>query len=124
MAKTFTLLLLGLLITTLSGCAGSASPSASPGPVDVNGTWMGGTGTGTRNVTLQLQQSGTNVTGSLAGAGALDGPVQGTVEGKTIQLAPRSGAAAPRPLIVRGDLMDGELDGAPLKLVRFGGPSR
>lgn len=121
MVKTLTLLLLGCI--ALSGCA--SSPSASPGPADVTGTWRGGTATGTRDVTMQLRQSGTNVTGTVAGAGAaLDGPIQGTVEGNTLRIAQRSGSAAPRPLIIRGDLMDGMLDGVPMKLVRFGGPGR
>jgi hypothetical protein len=117
MMKTSTLVLLGSLITTLSGCAASTSPSASR--PDVTGRWMGGTANDTRNVTLQLQQTGTNVTGTLAGAGVLDGPIRGTVEGNTIQLAPRSGVAATPRLIVRGDLMYGELDGVPLELVRL-----
>jgi len=119
MVKTLRLLLLGSLITTLSGCAGSTSPSASAGPADVSGTWMGGTVTGTRHGTLQLQQTGTNVTGTLAGAGVSDGPINGTVGGDTIQLSAQRGAFAPR-LVVRSDLMSGEFDGVPLKFVRFG----
>jgi len=123
MVKTFTLLVLGSLITALSGCAAASSPSASPGPADFSGTWIGGNATGTKDVRMQLQQSGTNVTGTLAGAGAaLDGPIQGTVEGNALRLVQRSGGALPRTLSIRGDLMDGMLDGIPLKLVRFGGP--
>ena len=122
--KTPTLLIIGSLITTLAGCFGASYSSAS-GPANVNGTWMGGTATGTKDVTLHLQQSGTNVTGTGVGAGAFDGPIQGTVNGNTLQLThQRSGVAAPRPLIVRGDLMHGELDGVPLDLVRLGGPPR
>jgi type IV secretory pathway TrbL component len=122
---TSTLFLIGSLITTLAGCSGASYSSASSGPANVNGTWMGGTATGTKDVTLHLQQSGTNVTGSGAGAVAFDGPIQGTVNGNTLQLThQRSGVAAPRPLIVRGDLMHGELDGVPLDLVRLGGPTR
>jgi len=125
MVKTSTLFVIGSLITTLAGCASASSPSASSGPANVNGTWMGGTATGTRDVTLRLQQSGANVTGTIAGAGALDGPIQGTVDGTTLQLThQRSGVAAPRPLTVRGDLMNGELDGVPLELVRFVTPPR
>jgi len=122
--KTPTLLIIGSLITTLAGCSG-ASYSASSGPANVNGTWMGGTATGTRNVTLHLQQSGTNVTGTGAGAVAFDGPIQGSVNGNMLQLTHQgSGVATPRPLLVRGDLMYGELDGVPLDLVRLGGPAR
>jgi hypothetical protein len=116
MLKTLRLLVLGSLITsTLAGCAVGISSS---GP-NVTGTWMGGTATGTREVTLRLQQTGTNVTGTLAGAGAADGPIAGIVGGNTIELSARQPALAPR-LVVRGDLMDGFLDGVPLKLVRFG----
>jgi hypothetical protein len=70
-------------------------------------------------MTLRLQQTGTNVTGTLAGAGAADGPITGVVGGNTIDLSAPQRALAPR-LVVRGDLMDGFLDGVPLKLVRFG----
>ena len=122
MKVTLTLLLLGSLITTLSGCAGSTSATASAGPADVSGRWMGGTATGTRHMTLQLQQTGTDVTGTLAGAGAPDGPIHGVVGGDTVQLVTKVSGFAPR-LIVRGDLMNGELDGVPLNLVRLGSPS-
>jgi len=119
MLKTLRLLVLGSLITsTLAGCAGAKSSSAEP--TNVTGTWIGGTATGTREMTLRLQQTGTNVTGTLVGAGAADGPITGVVAGNTIDLSAPKPALAPR-LVVRGDLMDGFLDGVPLKLVRFGG---
>ena len=122
MVKTFRLLLFGsLVITTLSGCASSASPSASAGPANFSGTWMGGTATGTKDMTLHLQQNGANVTGTLTGVGAPDGPVTGVVGGNTLQLSAQRAAFAPR-LVIRGDLISGDLDGVPLKLVRFGGP--
>ena len=118
MRKTLRLLVLGSVITsTLAGCVGAASSSA--GPANVTGTWIGGTATGTREVTLRLQQTGTNVTGTLAGAGAADGPITGVVAGNTLDLSTGQPTLAPR-LVVRGDLMDGFLDGVPLKLVRFG----
>jgi hypothetical protein len=119
MVKTLRLVLLGSLITTLAGCAGSARPSASAGPADVTGTWMGGTATGTTDMTLQLQQTGTKVTGTLAGVGIPDGPINGVVGGDTVQLSAERAAFAPR-LVVRGDLMNGDLDGVPLNLVRLG----
>src|SRR5262249_27710979 len=98
-------------------CVGAASSSA--GPTNVTGTWIGGTATGSREVTLRLQQTGTNVTGTLAGAGAADGPITGVVGGNTIDLSAGQPTLAPR-LVGRGVLMDGFLDGVPLKLVRFG----
>jgi len=124
MVNTLKLLLLGSLITvTLSGCASSASPSASPSgaPADFSGTWMGGNAIGTKDMTLHLQQTGTTVTGTLEGVGAPDGPIKGSVGGNTIQLSAVRARFEPR-LVIRGDLMDGTLDGVPLKLVRFGGP--
>ena len=124
MVNTLKLLLLGsLIIATLSGCGSASSPSASvgAGPADFSGTWMGGTATGTKDMTLHLQQTGTNVTGTLTGVGAPDGPINGTVGGNTIQLSAERARFEPR-LVIRGDLMDGILDGVPLKLVRFGGP--
>jgi len=124
MKKTPTLLIIGSLITTLAGCSGASYSSDSSGPADVNGTWMGGTATGTKDVTLHLQQSGTNVTGTGTGAAAFDGPIQGSVNGNTLQLTHQRSGVAARPLIVRGDLMYGELDGIPLDLVRLGGPTR
>jgi len=121
MVKRLTLLLLGSLILTLPGCAGSKSPSASAAPADVSGTWMGGTVTGTRAITMQLRQTGSNVTGTLAGAGAADGPITGVIGGDTMQLSAERTAFAPR-VVVRGDLMRGELDGVPMDLVRLGSP--
>src|SRR5688500_16808499 len=61
MMTKVTLILLGALIATVPGCAGSRStdsPSASVAPANVAGTWTGGTATGSRTVTLQLQQMG------------------------------------------------------------------
>jgi hypothetical protein len=117
MVKPWTLLLLGLLVTTVSGCV--SAPSASTASADANGTWIGSTPTGGHRVTLHLQQTGTNVTGTLAGAGALDGPIQGTAAGNAIQLAPRSGSTEAPRLVIRGDLMNGQLGGVPVTFVRM-----
>lgn len=123
MVKLFTRLLVGSLITTLSGCA--IGTSASARPADVNGNWTGGTVTATRRVTMQLRQSGTNVTGTIAGTGVVDGPVHGTLDGNTLRLSQQSGGAALSPLTVRGDVIEGgQLDGTPLKLVRTGAATR
>ena len=117
MGKMSRLLLLASLITGLSGCAASRSSSARL--PDVTGTWMGGTVAGIRNVTLHLQQTGTNVTGTVGGLGVPDGPISGVLGGDTIQLSAERAAFAPR-LVVRGDVMSGEVDGVPMNLIRLG----
>jgi hypothetical protein len=119
MVQRVTLPLLGLLIAMLAGCAGSKSPSASvTAPADVNGTWTGSTTTGARTMTMQLKQTGTSVTGTLTGAGTLDGPIEGTVDGNTIRLRERSGFGSTPLLNVRGDLITGNLGDTTLNLRR------
>ena len=119
MLKKVTLLLLGSLIATLTGCASSNSPSASiVVPANVDGTWTGSTTTGSRTITMFLKQNGTNVTGTLAGAGVLDGPIEGTVDGTTIRLKERSGFGATPWLNVQGDQITGDLGGSTLNLRR------
>lgn len=110
MLKTVTLLILGALIASVSGCA-SSNPSASAptAPVDVTGTWTGNTQTSARTVTMQLQQTGNNVTGTLEGAGVLDGAITGILKGDTLQLAPRPGMGTTPWLNVKGDQISGDL---------------
>ena len=108
--KTVTLLLLGALIAGLTGCASSSpSASATTAPADVNGMWTGNTQTSARTVSLQLQQTGTKVTGTLSGAGVADGPVAGVVQGNTIKLAQKEGFGTTPWLDVNGDQMRGDL---------------
>jgi hypothetical protein len=119
MLKNLTLSLLGLLIVTMAGCAGSKSPSASvAAPANVNGTWTGGTATGASTVTMVLKQTGTNVTGTLTGAGTLDGPIEGIVDGNTIRLSEKSGYGETPLLNVRGDQITGTVRGTTLTLRR------
>jgi hypothetical protein len=111
-------LFLGLLLmATLAGCA-SSSPSASVGPADVNGTWIGGPSLGAATYTLVLKQTGTKVTGTLSGAGTMDGPVQGTVDGNTIRLTEESGYSVTPFLNVKGDQISGVIRGQTLTLRR------
>ena len=121
-----TLILLVALMATASGCAKSKSPSASTSssasvatPANVTGTWTGSTTTGARVMTLQLKQTGKDVTGTLAGAGVLDGPIEGTVDGNTIRLRERSGFGSTPSLNVRGDQITGDLGGTTLNLRRM-----
>jgi hypothetical protein len=119
--KKATLPLLGLLIATLAGCASSSSksPSASAAtPADVNGTWTGGTATGAATITMILKQTGTNVVGTLTGAGTLDGPIEGTVDGNTIRLRERTGYGSTPLLNVRGNQITGTVGSTTLNLRR------
>lgn len=120
MFRTLTLLLVGSLVTTLAGCASSKDPSASVAmrPANLDGTWSGSTVTGGRGLTLNLRQSGTNVTGTLAGGGPLNGPIKGTMEGNTIKLTERSGLGKAPWLRASGDVMTGELGGVVVNLQR------
>jgi len=113
------LVLLVVAMLTVSGCA-SSSPSASvaTAPVDVNGTWMGSAPTGARNVSLLLQQNGMYVAGALAGAGVIDGPIHGIVEGNMIKITSTPDFGATPRLSVTGDTMTGDLAGARLNLRR------
>jgi len=117
--KLVTLPLLGLLIATLAGCASSTSPSASAKtPANVNGTWTGGTATGAATITMVLRQTGTSVKGDLTGAGTLDGPIEGTVDGNTIRLRETMGTGQTPLLNVRGDQITGIVRGTTLNLRR------
>jgi hypothetical protein len=120
MVKRAAITLLGLVLVTLTGCSSTQSPSASmvATPANVNGTWTGTTTTGAATIVMVLRQTGNNVTGDLSGAGTLDGPIEGTVDGNTIRLRERSGYGSTPLLSVRGDQMSGNLGGTVLNLRR------
>jgi hypothetical protein len=65
-----------------------------------------------------LKQAGTSVTGNLTGAGTLDGPIEGTVQGNTIRLKERSGFGQTPLLNVKGDQITGTVGGTTLTLRR------
>ena len=113
--------ILGVLIVLLTGCMSPAMRSevASLPTVDVNGTWTGNLATGATTITLVLKQTGTQVTGNLTGAGTLDGPVDGIVEGNTIRLREASGYAQTPSLTVKGDQITGFVRGTTLNLRRI-----
>jgi hypothetical protein len=88
-------------------------------PYTVDGTWMGSTTTGAKMVVV-LKQMGNNVTGTLSGAGTVDGPIEGTVQGKTIQLRERSGFRQTPLLNVSCEQISGPLhDGTAVTLRRI-----
>ena len=86
MLKRTSLPLLGLLLATLAGCASTDSKSTGGTPAYVEGTWMGGTSTGTSSYVVVLKQTGNKVTGTLSGGGPqVDGPIEGTVDSNSIR---------------------------------------
>ena len=113
-----------LLLVAFAGCASSTAPSAGapsagvPAPANVNGTWQGGITGAASTVTLVLKQSGTSVTGNIIGAGTLDGPIEGTVNGNTIRLKDSSGYGETPLLNVQGDRIIGNVQGRTLTLRR------
>ena len=91
--KAATILLIALLAVELTGCgAWEARRAALNAPsADVAGTWTGKT-TGDGNfypITLTLDQTGTDITGSIriTGRPDLSGRVQGTVQGEVLKLS-------------------------------------
>ena len=110
--------LLGLLLATFAGCASSRQSNGGT-PAYVDGTWMGGTTTGAKMVVV-LKQTGNTVTGTLSGAGNVDGPIEGTVQGKTIQLRERIGFRQTPQLNVSCEQISGPLyDGTTVNLRRI-----
>ena len=89
-------------------------------PYTVDGTWMGGTTGGPSNMVVVLKQTGNTVVGTLSGAGSVDGPIEGTVQGKTIQLRERSGFRETPQLNVSCEQISGPLwNGSTVSLRRI-----
>ena len=120
MLKRHAVPLLALLMVVLAGCATSETASSSGPPANVDGTWTGGVVGEARTVTLTLKQSGSAVTGTLSGAGTMDGPIEGTVIGDTIRLRERGAMGATPALLVKGDRITGLVGGGTLNLRRVG----
>jgi hypothetical protein len=116
MLKKAAVPILGLLIVVLAGCAGTQT---SGPPADVNGTWTGSMAGGAATYTLVLKQTGTQVTGTLTGAGTADGPIEGTVDGNTIRLREAGGMGQTPALMVKGDQITGWIRGTTLTLRRL-----
>ena len=116
MLKKAAVPIIGLLIVVLAGCATSGGSSMPP--ADVNGTWTGSLATGAATYTLTLKQNGTQVTGTLMGAGTADGPIEGIVDGNTIRLREQGGPGQTPALLVKGDQITGFVRGTTLNLRR------
>ena len=88
-------------------------------PYTVDGTWVGDTTKGAKMVVV-LKQMGSLVTGTLSGAGTVDGPIEGMVQGKTIQLRERSGFRQTPVLNLSCEQISGPLhDGTAVTLRRI-----
>ena len=89
-------------------------------PYTVDGTWMGGKTGGASTMVVVLKQTGNNVTGTLSGSGTVDGPIEGTVQGDTIQLSERGGFRGTPLLKVSCEQISGSLnDGTTVTLRRI-----
>lgn len=107
--KAATILLVALLAVELTGGgAWEARRAALNAPsADVAGTWTGKT-TGDGNfypITLTLDQTGTDITGSIriTGRPDLSGRVQGTVQGEVLKLSLTAGARSGGEMWVQQD---------------------
>jgi hypothetical protein len=79
-------------------------------PYTVDGTWAGGVSGSDLQMVMVLKQTGNNVTGTLSGAGPIsDGPLDGTVQGNTIQLKERMGYRETPQLKVTCEQISGSL---------------
>ena len=79
-------------------------------PYTVDGTWAGGVSGSDLQMVMVLKQTGNNVTGTLSGGGpSADGPLDGTVQGNTIQLKERMGYRETPQLKVTCEQISGSL---------------
>lgn len=100
--------------------SGSALTLRRAVPYTVDGTWIGSKTGDPSKMVVVLQQMGNNVTGTLSGAGTVDGPIEGTVQGKTIQLRERSGFRGTPQLNLSCEQISGPLyDGTTVNLRRI-----
>ena len=112
--KRTMMMFLGLAIVMLAGYARAQAPA------DVTGTWVGSTLRGASTMTLVLTQTGNSVTGTIVGAGTADGPLSGTVDGNTIRLWFDNKTDETPLLNVKGNEINGMLNGTVIRLRRSG----
>ena len=78
-------IILSMLVLLAAGCAASHDFAVLSLPVDVTGVWVGGWSDGTNSTTaiIELQQTGSAVTGSsrIFGNARRSGALQGTIVG-------------------------------------------
>jgi hypothetical protein len=117
------LLALSSLLALTAGCASApASAPASGPPASVAGSWSGSFGIGATSgsMTMNLQQTGTQLKGDIdiGGRPDLSGPITGTVSGNSIQVALTSGYGTSSLMSVKGDQITGVYQGGPVMLRR------
>jgi hypothetical protein len=116
MSRLVTLVLLAIVSVVTFGCgaAREAQTAAANAPTaDVKGTWTGYAGTGGVSVpvTMNLNQSGTQVNGQVSSGGRpdLSGAVKGTVQSQLIKLSLERASLG--EMMVKQDAMSGEVSG-------------
>jgi len=120
--KTYAWIVIGLVLLTVAGCASSdmSSPAAATGPpANVAGNWNGGLyGAASNSVSMQLQQQGTAVTGTIDVGGRTDlsGGITGTVSGNVLSYRVANGGSG--TMQVSGNTISGTVGGAPFRAQR------
>ena len=112
--KTFSWIVIGLVLVLATGCASSSNTAAAPTgpPANVTGNWNGGFyGALSNSVSMQLQQQGTAVTGNIDVGGRTDlsGAISGTVSGNMFNYRIANGGAG--TMQVSGNVMSGVISG-------------
>ena len=113
--KTFSWVVIGLILVFGGGCASSSSSTAAAAsgpPANVAGSWNGGFyGAVSNSVSMQLQQQGTAVTGTIqvGGRSDLDGPIKGTVRGNMMDYSLANGGSG--TMQVSGNTISGVISG-------------
>jgi hypothetical protein len=118
--KTFSWVVIGLVLMFGAGCASSSSaPAATGPPVDVTGLWAGGFyGPLSNSVSMQLKQQGTAVTGTIevGGRADLSGGLTGKVRGNMLDYNLANGGEG--TLQVQGNTISGTVSGAPFRATK------
>ena len=132
--KTFSTMMVGLVMLLVAGCAGGVGPTTDAPTVDVTGKWAGTWvvttswavlgyqqgGVGSGSIQMTLTQTGSEYTGTLLATGSVDkstacpwcpcptnpsGPMQGIVSGNQVRVRQPSNMTG--SLTVQGDSMTG-----------------
>jgi hypothetical protein len=113
--KTLSWIVIGLVLVFGAGCASSSSSTAATPtgpPANIAGSWNGGFyGALSNSVSMQLQQQGTAVTGTIDVGGRTDlsGGIKGTVSGNMFNYNLANGGAG--TMQVSGNTISGVISG-------------